>query len=179
MGEIGPWDINDGLPTLEMHRHMPVEAATKHLFATKLIDDVIIGNAYASEEELKAMGEVDRYQTELTVEFVSGDNEVEKQIVLNEQHYRRGDITDQMVRSTNVRKLYSNEANPPHDNEIEFQPGDIVIGNDGFGKYKNELQIVLEAHKDSRKNKVGQIIADEQILLPFIHAWSKFKFTEK
>ena len=179
VGEIGPWDINDGLPTLEMHRHLPVEVATKHLFATKLIDDVIIGNAYASEEELRAMGEVDRYQTELSIEFVPNVNEVEKQIVLNEQHYRRGDITDQMVRSTNVRKLYSKEANPPHDNEIEFQPGDIVIGNDGFGKYKNELQVVLEAHKDSRKNKVGQVLSDEQILLPFIHAWSKFKFTEK
>lgn len=162
-----------------MHRHLSVETATKHLFATKLIDDVIIGNAYASEEELKAMGEVDRYQTEFSVEFVSDINEVEKQIVLNEQHYRRGDITDQMVRSTFVRKKYGQSANLPHDNEIEFQPGDIVIGNDGFGKYKNELQVVLKAHKDARKNKVGQIIADEEILLPFIHPWSKFKFTEK
>ncbi|WP_367378080.1 DUF871 domain-containing protein [Enterococcus gilvus] len=179
VGTIGPWDINDGLPTLEMHRHLPVEVATKHLFATKLIDDVIIGNAYASEEELKAMGDVDRYQTEFSVEFVAGINDVEKKIVLNEQHYRRGDITDQMVRSTFVRKKYGQEANAPHDNEIEFQPGDIVIGNDDFGKYKNELQVVLSAHKDSRKNKVGQIVADEQLLLPFIHPWSKFKFTEK
>jgi hypothetical protein len=140
---------------------------------------VIIGNAYASEEELKAMGDVDRYQTEFSVEFVAGINDVEKKIVLNEQHYRRGDITDQMVRSTFVRKKYGQEANAPHDNEIEFQPGDIVIGNDDFGKYKNELQVVLSAHKDSRKNKVGQIVADEQLLLPFIHPWSKFKFTEK
>ncbi|OJG35476.1 hypothetical protein RV00_GL002661 [Enterococcus devriesei] len=178
-GNIGPWDINDGLPTLEMHRHLPVETATKHLFATKLIDDVIIGNAYASEAELKAMGEVDRYQTAFTVEFVPDFNEVEKQIVLTEQHYRRGDITDQMVRSTFVRKKYGLETNPPHDNSIEFQPGDIVIGNDTFGKYKNELQVVLQPHKDSRKNKVGQIIEEEKILLPFIHPWSKFKFTEK
>lgn len=54
-----------------------------------------------------------------------------------------------------------------------------MIGNDEFGKYKNELQVVLKAHKDSRKNKVGQIIEDEKILLSFIHPWSKFKFTEK
>lgn len=54
-----------------------------------------------------------------------------------------------------------------------------MIGNDAFGKYKNELQVVLKAHKDNRKNKVGQIIANEQLLLPFIHPWSKFKFTEK
>ena len=46
---LGPWDVNDGLPTLEMHRYLPIEVQTKHLFATGLIDDVIIGNAYASE----------------------------------------------------------------------------------------------------------------------------------
>lgn len=56
MGTIGPWDINDGLTTLEMHRHLPVHVAAKHLFATGLIDDVIIGNAYASEEELRMLG---------------------------------------------------------------------------------------------------------------------------
>lgn len=178
-GKIGPWDINDGLPTLEMHRHVPVEVAAKHLFATNLIDDVIIGNAYASEEELKALGAIDRYQTAFTVEFVAGVNEVEKEIVLKEQHFRRGDITDQVIRSTEVRKKYKNQANAPHDNQEEFQIGDIVIGNDGFGKYKNELQVVLTPHRDERKNKVGHIPEQEQLLLPFIHPWSKFKFTEK
>lgn len=178
-GKIGPWDINDGLPTLEMHRHLPVEAAAKHLFATNLIDDVIIGNAYASEEELKALGTIDRYQTEFTIEFVEEANSVEKAIVLNEQHFRRGDITDQVIRSTEVRKKYKNQENAPHDNEKEFQVGDVVIGNDQFGKYKNELQIVLVPHRDPRKNKVGQITKNELILLPFIHPWTKFKFTEK
>lgn len=179
VGEIGPWDINDGLPSLEMHRHLPVEVAAKHLFATGLIDDVIIGNAYASEEELKALSEVNRYQTEFSVVFVEGVNEVEKRIALNEQHFRRGDITDQVVRSTEVRKKYKGAENPAHDNQEEFQPGDIVVGNDAFGKYKNELQIVLEPHSDSRKNKIGHIVEAEHILLPFIHPWSKFKFTER
>ena len=33
-----------------------------------------------------------------------------------------------------------------------LQPGDVV-GNDAFGKYKNELQVVLEPHQDSRKTE--------------------------
>ena len=102
-----------------------------------------------------------------------------QQIVLNEQHFRRGDITETMIRSTEVRKKYKAETNSPHDNLAEFQPGDIVIGNDDFGKYKNELQLVLLPHKDSRKNKVAAIRPEEQILLPFIAPWSKFRFTEK
>jgi hypothetical protein len=178
-GKIGPWDINDGLPTLEMHRHLPVEIAAKHLFATGLIDDVIIGNAYASEEELAALGAINRYQTAFSVTFSPEASQWEKEIVLNEQHFRRGDITERMIRSTEVRKKYKQYDNPPHDNLIEFQPGDIVVGNDDFGKYKNELQLVLEPHSDSRKNKVGSIVAEEQLLLPFIQPWSKFKFTER
>lgn len=178
-GDIGPWDINDGLPTLEMHRHLPVEVAAKHLFATNLIDDVIIGNAYASEEELAVLSKVNRYQTEFAIEFVADVNPVEKEIVLNAQHYRRGDITHQVIRSTEVRKVYKNEANSTHDHEGEFEIGDVVIGNDNFGKYKNELQVVLEPHSDARKNKVGRIVETEHLLLPFVHPWSKFKFTEK
>lgn len=62
VGAIGPWDVNDGLPTLEMHRQLPIDVQTKHFFATGLIDDVIIGNAYASDEELEMMASVNRYQ---------------------------------------------------------------------------------------------------------------------
>lgn len=45
-----------------------------------------------------------------------------------------------------------------------------------FGKYKNELQIVLIPHRDKRKNLVGHIVTDELRLLDFIKPWSKFKF---
>ncbi|MGO2963157.1 MAG: DUF871 domain-containing protein [Carnobacterium maltaromaticum] len=179
VGEIGPWDINDGLPTLEKHRNLPIEVQAKHLFATNQIDDVIIGNAYASDAELMALSKVNRYQVELAVEFVSDANPVEKEIVTTVQHFRRGDITSQVVRSTEVRKRFKAEANPAHDNTHEFKRGDIVIGNDGFGKYKNELQVVLESHTDERKNLVGTVTEAEKILLDFIYPWSKFKFEEK
>ena len=179
VGSIGPWDINDGLPTLESHRHLPVEVQAKQLFATGLIDDVIIGNAYASDEELEALGELNRYQLELRVAFTQGVNPVERQIVLDEQHFRRGDITDLMARSTEVRKKYHAQANTPHDNQEPFQIGDVVVGNDAFGKYKNELQIVLQPHQDSRKNKVGRITTDELALLKYVKPWTKFRLIEK
>ena len=50
---------------LKMHRHLPLELQARHLFATGLIDTVIIGNAYASEEELKQLAAVDRYKLSL------------------------------------------------------------------------------------------------------------------
>lgn len=178
VGKIGPWNINDGLPTLELHRHLPIGTQAKHLFATGLVDDVIIGNAYASVEELKTLGTLNPYQLELSLLFLDSANPVEKEIALKEQHYRRGDITAQMARSTEVRKKYSKEQNPAHDNEMMFERGDVVIGNDGFGKYKNELQIILEPHRDSRKNKVGRIPSHELVLLDFVLPWTKFRFKE-
>lgn len=176
--DYGPWDINDGLPTLEMHRYLPIEVQAKHLFATGLIDDVIIGNAYASDDELERLSQVNRYQISFTLDLVNDINDVEKRNVLDNQHVRRGDITARMIRSTEVRKKYK-ELNKSHDNERVFYPGDVVIGNESFGKYQNELQIVLEEHSDKRKNLVGKIDSNELILLDYINPWSKFTFQEK
>lgn len=177
--QYGPWDVNDGLPTLEMHRHLPIDLQARHMFATGLIDTVIIGNAYASDEELAKVAAIDRYKLSLSIELVPEINEVESKIIHYDKHFRRGDITASMVRSTQVRVNYSEVANPPHDNEQEFQVGDVVIGNDKFGKYKNELQIILEPHSDNRKNLVGRIPQDELIMLEFLRPWVKFQFVPK
>lgn len=174
-GNVGPWSINDGLPTLEMHRNLPITIQCKHLFATGLIDTVIIGNAYATDNELAEMGAINRYQTVFSIELESDISSVERQIILNNQHFRRGDITDQVIRSTEVRKIYQTD-NPQHGITHQFKRGDVVIGNNQFGKYQNELQIVLADHEDIRKNKVGAIVANEQFLLETINPWSKFRF---
>lgn len=179
VAKYGPWDVNDGLPTLEMHRHLPIELQVRHLFATGLIDTVIIGNAYASDEELAAVAAVDRYKLSLGIEFVSEVSEIERQIVADSKHFRRGDITSTVVRSTMTRVTYADMANPAHDNTQEFQVGDVVVGNDDFGKYKNELQIVLEPHSDSRKNLVGKIPQEELMMLDFLKPWTKFQFVPK
>lgn len=177
--EYGPWDVNDGLPTLEMHRHLPIDLQARHMFATGLIDTVIIGNAYASDEELEKVAAVDRYKVSLGIEFVPEATEIERKIVADPKHFRRGDITSTAVRSTMVRVKYADVANPVHDNTQEFQVGDVVVGNDEFGKYKNELQIVLEPHSDSRKNLVGRIPHEELIMLDFLKPWAKFQFVPK
>ncbi len=176
---IGPWSINDGLCTLEMHRDLPIDVQAKHLFATNLIDDVIIGNAYASCEELAALSKINRYQLELNVEVFNQTTDIEKDIMFNEQHYRRGDITKQAVRSTEVRKKQVDKDISSHDNLVSLQLGDVVIGNNLFGKYKGELQIILEECYDERKNKVGRVVTEELFLINYIDAWTKFKLKEK
>ena len=178
VGDQGPWNVNDGLPTLEMDRRLPIEVQAKHLFASGGIDDVIIGNAYASEAELAALARIDRYQVQFHIDFVDAVNDIEKTVALKPQHFRRGDMNSLVIRSTMPRVTYKDVPNAPHDNTEEFQRGDILVGNDDFGIYKNELQIVLEPHKEPRKNKIGSISPEELILLDFIKPWSKFRFID-
>ena len=57
-GTYGPWPVNEGLCTLEMHRGLPMDFQARHLFATGMVDDVLVANAYASDDELKACAAV-------------------------------------------------------------------------------------------------------------------------
>lgn len=176
----GPHPYTDGLCTLEMHRDLPIEVQAKHLIATKLIDDIIIANAYASEEELKRLGELRTDQVEFTVRILDGVTELEKEIILNHQHFNRGDINSYMIRSTYVKLDYKNRSIPKNNTHSDVSVGDITIGNDSFGQYKAELDIVKKTMKNDKneKNVVAQIVKEEQFLIPYIEPWEKFRFRE-
>ena len=148
----------------------------KLLFASGLIDTVIIGNAYASDAELKALAAIDRYKLTFGVFVEAKASEIERRILAETNHFRRGDSNVLVARSTQSRVKYRPIENLPHTNQEPFAYGDIVIGNDTFGQYKNELQIVLTPHQDTRKNKVGAISNDELPLLEYLKPWTKFAF---
>lgn len=177
--EHGPWPVTEGLCTLEMHRDMPIDVQAKHLFATNLIDDVIIANAFASEAELKKLSEIDRYIPEFSVKFVKGVPELEKKIVLEELHFNRGDVSDYVIRSTQSRIKYSGHDFPPF-NTPDLERGDVIIESSLYKRYAGELQIALRPMKNSGKtNVVGKIASEELFLLDYLEPWMKFKFTEK
>lgn len=176
----GPWSVIEGLCTLEMHRMLPIDVQVKHLFATGLIDDVLVANAYASEEELKSLGEVVANQKmSFNIELFDTITPLEKKIVLEESHFYRGDISDYLIRSTQSRVKYkAEEFKPTHTPDI--RRGDLLIENELYGQYKGELQIALQDMKNSGKtNVVGRIVEEEVFLLDYLEAWGKFQFLEK
>ena len=176
--QIGPWPVMDGLCTLEMHRELPIQVQAKHLFATGLIDTVIIGNMYASEAELKALSEITPEILQLEVEFAPGTTELEKDIVLNFPHFRRSDTNDYMIRSTMSRVVYKDRDFPAHDLGA-LTKGDIIIGNDTFGQYKGELHLVInEMPQDDRKNIVARVAESNRFLIDYILAGDQFRFVE-
>lgn len=176
---FGPWPVMEGLCTLEMHRELPITVQAKHLFATGLIDDVIIGNAYASEEELRALSQINPDLLTLTVELDQQASALERKIVLEEEHFYRGDVSDYLVRSTQTRIKYKEQPLPAHDT-VDIKRGDLLIDNELYGQYKGELHIALRSMENSGKtNVVGRIVPEEQFLLDYFKPWGKFAFVEK
>ena len=176
----GPHVYTNGLCTLEMHREMPIVLQAKHLIATGLIDDIIIANSFASEEELRQLSELEDNQIVFDLEFAPGTTELEKEVVVDFQHFNRGDINSYSIRSTYVKLKHAKDSIPANNTKHQVELGDITIGNDSFGQYKGELNIVKlpMPNTSEEKNVVAKIIEEEHFLIPYIKPWSKFRFRE-
>lgn len=176
-GNFGPWSVNEGLPTLEDHRMLPIEVQAKDLFNTGLIDDVIVSNCYASEEELKSLKEIDKDILTLKVKLIDGLPKMERKIVLEEPHFSRGDVSEYMIRSTESRVKYK-DYDFQLINSKDIKKGDILIDSSLYTHYSGELQIALKSMKNSgRTSVVGKIVDEEMYLLDYIKPWQKFKFS--
>lgn len=69
----GPWPVDEGLPTIEEHRHIPVESQLKHMIAMDNVTEAIFGNAYAAPEEFEAVAKVMK-EAYPVISEVSGDD---------------------------------------------------------------------------------------------------------
>ncbi|BCA86816.1 hypothetical protein EsVE80_23390 [Enterococcus saigonensis] len=176
----GPHDYTDGLCTLEMHRDMPIEVQAKHFIAVGLIDDIIVANAYASKEELRALSKIRTDQIELDVEFSKGVSLLEKEIITENQHFNRGDINSYSIRSTYVKLKYGKCDIPDNNSHDLVKFGDITLGNNSFGQYRGEVNIVKQEmpNKGHEKNVVAKVTKENQFLIQYIKPWTKFRFRE-
>lgn len=174
---VGPWPLQEGLCTLEMHRELPLDFQVRHMFATGMVDDVLIANAYASEEELAACAAANPSVLTFGIELEKELTETEKAILYyKEGHVVRGDMSDYMLRSAWPRVTFANESVPAA-NTRDMHRGDVVILNDGYNRYKGELHIVLkDMPNDGRKNVIGHLPEHEQILLDYAEPWKHFAF---
>ncbi|MDR2748807.1 MAG: MupG family TIM beta-alpha barrel fold protein [Bifidobacteriaceae bacterium] len=176
--KFGPWDVSEGLCTLEMHRSMPLDVQAKHLWSTDLIDNVIIANMFASVDEFESLKKLDPYMLSFKVELEKVITPLDKKIVLEELHFNRGDVSPNVLRSTQSRVKYKNESFPVY-NPADIKRGDLVIESSEYEHYAGELQIALADMKNSgRSNVVGHISSDELFLLDTVKPWQKFRFYE-
>ncbi len=202
-GTHGPWPVSDGLPTIEEHRNLPLEVQIKHCIAMKNVNEVIIGNAFASEAEFKAVAKVmeqvyvdvpKRPELGFIADFIpygecrripfhinleEGLNETEQQILFDfPSHADLGDCLNYMLRSRWTRMLYKGKEIPPRKSDKKkYTRGDVVIVNDNLAHYRGELQIVLrDMEADGQRNLLGRICDEELFILDYLGAGDIFTF---
>lgn len=167
---FGPWPVYDGLPTLEMHRDLPIDLQLRHLNAINLCQDILVGNCFASKEELEAMKNTDLSKINIKVDCVSDLTETEKEILTWDKHQSRDDANEWIIRSSWPRVIFAGKNIPARcTTGFTAHRGDVLIVNDNLEHYRGELWIVLKDMEVSDQyNLVGTINQNEQILLDFV-----------
>lgn len=168
----GVWDAVCGLPTVERLRLLPIDLQARILLATGNVDDILIGNAYASEEEFKKLQEVledheksdqemdptlkllvdhglismEKPSKRLRVTLDPEVTEKEKEVLFDFfPHLDMGDSSEWIWRTRISRFKYSlpcEVLEPRACKEEMFAVGDVVMVNDNYKHYAGEIQIV-------------------------------------
>lgn len=174
---FGPWLTTEGLPTLEIHRELPLDVQVKHMVALGNIDDILISNCYPTEEELDSLKGLPLDLVCFDVLLTGQLPDVEKSILLDELHFNRGDQSDYFIRSTQSRVKYKGHHFDIFNAPKVIKRGDIIIESSEYGHYAGELQIALKDMVNSGKsNVVAKIREEELFLLDEIKPWQKFRF---
>lgn len=171
---FGPWPVTEGLPTLEMHRDLPIEVQLKHFVMMGCVSDVLIGNCFATDEELAAMERANSDRVRFTTRLVDGlPQDMARRLGMNLSV--RGDCTSGYM----IRTLESRMDPAPVEpfNTVDIERGDVIIDNRLYGQYAGEVQIALAPMKNSGKtNVVGHIDDCEHVLLDYLAAGTRFAF---
>ncbi len=167
---FGPWPVFDGLPTLEMHRDLPIDLQLRHLNAINLCEDILVGNCFASEEELRLLANTDISKICMRADLVDDLTETEREIIFYPKHASRDDCNDLIIRSSWPRVIFKGKSIPAR-SETGFTAhrGDLLIVNDNLEHYRGELWVVCKDIEVSKEyNLVGHIPDNEQILIDWI-----------
>lgn len=163
--------LHEGLPTLECHRDMKPVITAQHLLHSG-VDTVYIGDAFASEEELKSIAGIKKTIYSIPVRlFEPSEAEVR---ILSGPHTNRMDPGEYVIRSQEARlKAHGRILKR---NTVERKKYSVTIDNEGYLRYEGELQILKKELKaDQRVNVVGDA-SEAALLIDMIKPGDSFEF---
>ncbi|MCD7950262.1 MAG: MupG family TIM beta-alpha barrel fold protein [Erysipelotrichaceae bacterium] len=194
---IGPWQVFCGLPTVEIMRGLPIDLQARYLLATGDVDDILVGNYPATDEELEALSKVNLQAIEFRVDEAEGITDNERAIMYEfAPHWDRYDHSSFMLRSSFARVWFKSQKSvqdPTVSSNVSYQvtsqsipyrdpgkpvftKGDVLVVNDNLAHYRGELEIVLtEIPNDGERNLVATVKPEEIMLLDFIKPGHHFK----
>ncbi len=204
-GSHGPWPVSDGLPTIEEDRDLPIDLQVRHVLALGC-EEAIIGNAFASEEELKACADIlkeiyvhaedkpyyfpgirdeipigDIERIPLRIDAVPDLSDAEKDLLFGFKGHNVSEYTHTIIRSRWGRFDFKFTPIVPRMCDKEyFEAGDVVILNDNVERYKGEVHIVkTRIRNDRTMNYAGRIVPEEMFLLGLLTYRRNIGFLEQ
>ena len=200
----GPWPVHDGLVTVEEHRFMSVGDQVRHILAMNNVDEILFGNAFATEEEFKEVADVMKEvyihvepfkdygemlerllphgnlkRLPLGIDLEADVTDIEKEILYYNAH-QVGEYINYMIRSRWTRIFYKKADIPLRKCDKEyFEKGDVLIVNNNLDYYKAEIQICMKPMRnDGQRNLVGHISKDVLCILDLIKKGDIFCFSK-
>lgn len=165
------------LVTFEELRSINIRSQAKVVFATNLISTVLVGNQPMNDQEIKELSSVTQLlKTEFDIKLEQELSSLEKEILMFDNHFWRGDANETFIRSTQPRVAFKMD-NTANNCETELNYGDVCIVNQNNSHYQNELVIILKNNYHNQAfNKIGSIHSDDIILLKQLKPWDRFSF---
>lgn len=159
-----------GVPSVESHRYKPTYISTQELILTG-IDEIGIGDAYSSEEEILEMISCTAECIQIPL-ILTEDVSLEVLKILNGPHHSRPDQSPYLIRSS----TRCNDAIKPHNNG-KIKKYQVTIDNELNLRYMGEVGIWLQDIEENiEANVIGYIPEYGYDILDLLQPGSKFSF---
>lgn len=126
------------------------------------------------------MEKVNLAMVNFSVTFEKDMPELFRKVVFGEIQMDRGDVNENMIRSTMTRVKYKNENFALVNAPSVIRRGDVCVESSLYGHYAGEVQIAKRDMMNSgMTNVVGHVRKEELFLLDALKPWQKFQITEE
>lgn len=170
----GIYDVWESCPTVEDHRYWMAFESAQELWAADVADLVCIGDAFASETELKLLSEMKETSCiQIRIKPAYELSELEKKILFSEPLQNR--LAEYVLRFTKFRN-----TNILPRNCVDVKKYDVTIDNQTVKRYNGEIRIALrDQRSDRRVNVVGHVNEHDIRLLSYVKSGTKIKFVQE
>ena len=164
-----------GIPSLEMHRHMPVDLACRH-YAAIGMDSIFFADSMPSSEELHALGDLSSREIGLRAQFITRD--ALQQQLLRHSFTAHIDEARDAVRAMEGNDIIAGTGKRIlPENTVERHVGDITIDNETCTGFMGEVQIIKRSSPaSSRTNVAARIREEEAFLINYVIPGKRFRF---
>jgi len=169
--------LYEGLPTLEVHRHVSPIIAAAELKYKYLVDDIYVGDVEIEEKWYPYLNDIDNGIIPLPVDI---KNTQYKELLLNHVLHNRLDCAEQTIRVNESRSDPKYKLNLSFDGNLqERKTGTIYVSNVDFLRYVNDIEICLvDLEEEKRCNIIGNVLDSYLGLLELVQKLNCFKMIE-